>query len=411
MADANLSTAATIEIEERALKLANEIQSQLAIQNKKTSLGRIFTRFDESSDILSNQLVQVTEGLFTLNAPSMSAIFTSSLQSSNSKNYYYEAWNGTATNSEPQFSVAYGHRRGSGSAATGTLNDSPTRAIYSQHRLLLLNPGDTEFTFADGTSSDSIYVINFNRSRTVERVDPGNWQLVLAQLSGSSVANNSHTGSNVKIATDPRFISLIDDSGDVQEQFSTVNGMFSRNSIGAMTLENGVVCNVVSGSLLDGIHNPSAPHYYGLMYPEMGMIVLNGEKLNQSCSFNTVTGSNVAGDNAWKLYTSISGAFSANPISNAFQSRNSQIKTSTHYFVRVKNTAMNFSNNPSFITNIQGSGTGQFLQPTFLNDPQVYITTVGMYNDKQELLAVGKLSKPIRKSFSRESLIKVKLDF
>ena len=32
-------------------------------------------------------------------------------------------------------------------------------------------------------------------------------------------------------------------------------------------------------------------------------------------------------------------------------------------------------------------------------------------NDKQELLAVAKLSKPLIKSFDREALIKVKLDF
>jgi hypothetical protein len=45
------------------------------------------------------------------------------------------------------------------------------------------------------------------------------------------------------------------------------------------------------------------------------------------------------------------------------------------------------------------------------NDPKVYMTTVGMYNDSNELLAVAKLSKPLLKSFSREAIVKVKLDF
>ena len=45
------------------------------------------------------------------------------------------------------------------------------------------------------------------------------------------------------------------------------------------------------------------------------------------------------------------------------------------------------------------------------NDPKVYVTTVGLYNDNNELLAVAKLSKPLLKSFSREAIIKVKLDF
>jgi hypothetical protein len=41
----------------------------------------------------------------------------------------------------------------------------------------------------------------------------------------------------------------------------------------------------------------------------------------------------------------------------------------------------------------------------------VYITSVGLYNDASELLAVAKISKPIEKSFDKEVSIKVKLDF
>ena len=44
-------------------------------------------------------------------------------------------------------------------------------------------------------------------------------------------------------------------------------------------------------------------------------------------------------------------------------------------------------------------------------DPKTYITSVGLYNEDRELLAIAKLSQPILKSTSREALIKVKLDF
>jgi hypothetical protein len=50
-------------------------------------------------------------------------------------------------------------------------------------------------------------------------------------------------------------------------------------------------------------------------------------------------------------------------------------------------------------------------QQTFVGDPKSYITTVGLYNNDNELLAIAKLSKPLLKSFSNEILIKVKLDF
>ena len=390
------------EIDAAASTLANDIVKQLVEQANPTVGGRIFTRFEPINDVVENQKVFLTTGLFSnttngvsTNQATMSVLYTGSIQSAASKQYYYEAWNknpATSADAEPQFSIAYGHRRGSGSSAAGTLNDSPSRAVYSQYRLLLLNPEDTQFTFKDGTSTDAIFAINFNRARILEKVDPGNWQLVLGELSGSAVANNAHTGSNVKLAVNPRFISLIDDSGDTEQDNVTTVGR---------------VVNVVSGSITAGIFNPSAPHYYGLVYPDMGIIILDGNKLNTSASFNIVTGSNINGDNAWKLLTSISGAMSTDPLNYSFQSRNSIVRTSAHYFVRVKNGEYNFSNNPTFVTGSEGT----FSQPTFLNDPTVYITTVGMYNDRQELLAVGKLSQPIQKSFSKESLIKVRLDF
>ena len=49
--------------------------------------------------------------------------------------------------------------------------------------------------------------------------------------------------------------------------------------------------------------------------------------------------------------------------------------------------------------------------PGLQKDQKTYITTVGMYNTDNELIAIAKLSKPIIKSKSREALIKVKLDF
>ena len=381
------------EINTKALSLANEMIKVVRDQSQVAASGRVFTRFDFASDVIENQKVFVTTGLFTNNAATMSAMYTGSTQSATSKQYYYDAWNGDSNTSESQFSIAYGHRLGSGSyGGGGSMNDAPSRAIYSQYRLLLLEPGDTTFTFANGASTNSIYAINFNRARLKDKLDPGNWQFELGELSGSAVANASHTGSNVKLADNPKIISLVDDSGDTFQTRVTSAGR---------------VFNIVSGSITNGVYNSSAPHYYGLVYPDMGMLILNGDTLNLSASFNTVTGSGVAGDNAWKLFTAISGAMSIDPVGNAFQARNSETVTSTHYFVRVKNGEYNFSNNPSFTT----GSVGEFAQPTFIGNPKTYITTVGMYNDRQELLAVAKLSQPVQKSFSNESLIKVKLDF
>ena len=66
-----------------------------------------------------------------------------------------------------------------------------------------------------------------------------------------------------------------------------------------------------------------------------------------------------------------------------------------------------FPSSSSFAT----ASDGSFTIGTYYKNPKTFITQVGLYNDANELLAVAKLSKPLLKSFSREALIKVKLDF
>ena len=48
---------------------------------------------------------------------------------------------------------------------------------------------------------------------------------------------------------------------------------------------------------------------------------------------------------------------------------------------------------------------------SFIDNPTTYITTVGLYNPASELMAVAKLSRPLEKDFTKELLVRVKLDF
>ena len=89
-----------------------------------------------------------------------------------------------------------------------------------------------------------------------------------------------------------------------------------------------------------------------------------------------------------------------------------EVTKSYIYFVRAKNSKFNHSNNPSFVS---ASGGQNMIRPSIRradnNLPITYITTMGLYNDASELLAVGKVSNPIYKSYASEALIKVKVDF
>jgi len=362
--------------------------------------GKIFQRFD-SDDIIPNQQETVTRALWSGNVGNLTSFFTSSAQTSTQKRYYYEIFNSASGDcgSEAQFSVAWGHKQGSGSADEGgQINDTPSRAIYGQYKQLLLDPGTERFTI-NGTTTDSIYVVNINRARMRESIDEGNIELNLQRLSGSQWlagggAQNAWTGSNVRLFPSQAVLRLIDDS-DVAS---------------ATITSAGEVYNIVSGTIEDGIYNSAAPHYYGLLYKRHGTIVLDGNLLDKSCSFLTVTGSEIPGDNAFKLHMAISGAALYTDTSGdrlGFQGRSSEKVKSTHYFVRVKNQDYNFSNNPTFVTGSEGD----LAEPTMIGDPTVYVTSVGLFNDAKELLAVAKTSKPLKKKFNSEMLLKIRLDF
>jgi len=350
--------------------------------------GKTFTPFVDDIDVSANQKELVTAPLWSNAQAILTTMHTSSEQSDNQKRYYYQVYNSQSSlqGAEMQFSVAYGDYLGSGSS-TGSfgqnLYDSPTRAVYGQYKQLLLTNGDNVFTFANGETSQYIYVVNVNRSRFKDRMDTKNWQLSLAKLTSTS-SSLEPTGSSV--------ITLIDDSTASTTELSIFGGR---------------VFNVRSGSITDGVYTGDATPW-GLFYPDHGVIVLNGKAMDASASFNTqrTPATSSGGNNALRLFTSISGA-ATYTSSIGFYGRTSEVLNSTYYFVRLFNGEYNYSTNSSFTS----GSTSAIKYDSMINDPQVYVTSVGLYDDNQDLLAVAKLSKPVKKSFDRELVVKVKLDY
>ena len=341
-------------------------------------MAEIFTRFDSNNDIVSNLRQTVSSGMWSGGTGTLTTFHTSSVQSGSTGRYFYEVYKdnpASDSTAEVQFSVAYGHFDGSGSY--GQTNNFPSKAIYRQFRNILLTPGDNRFTFAgtgDNINPKDAYFISMQRARLREKMDPGNWEL---RISGSGKTT----------------VKLIDDSGATTNPSVNVGGR---------------VFNVVSGSIATGtaVTKTTAANQpggaYGLFYPDLGIIVLNGPTTSVSASFNRASGSAGTTDpsNALDLVEGIKrGAY--------FVSRREENLNTTHYFCRATNQKFNYTNNPTFFT----ASDGTLTVSSFDSDPHTYITTVGLYNDNNELLAVAKLSTPIQKSFSREAIIKVKLDY
>lgn len=382
-----------VNIQELARQMANEMIAEQQRLSTTIKTGKIYTQFVRTEDVIEDQIETITSAIWSNGEAQLTTFFTSSAQSNSQRKYYVEVYDGLPSNSSslPQFSIAYGHALGSGSDSAANMYDFASQAVYSQYRQLLLDPSVTRFTTYGSGSTDSIYAITFNRSRLKERIDPGNFEFSLKNISTRAV---NATGS---VTLGSGLFTFIDDS--------SINSTPTRGAMGR-------VYNLVSGSLVSGVYKTgSAAVYYGTVYPEYGTIIVDGNVLDQNLAFKTNLSSSKEGNNHFAMFRAMSGsALTSSAVTSdpfGFYARNSEKITSTHYFVRVKNSDYNFSNNPSYVT----GSDGQIAQATFIGDPKTYITTVGLYNDRTELLAVAKLSKPLLKSFSREALIRVKLDF
>lgn len=351
----------------------------------------VYKRFGEF-DKVNSKIEIVTTGLWTGDTGSLTNAYTSSTQvGASSGNYYYNVYNANPavdTSAEVQFAVAYGHVNGSGSVSLQNSDNAllASKATYAQYKSILLDPTDSKFSFENGSGiavdSNDIYVINVNRARYREKMDAGNWSL---QLSGSNGV-----------------FTFIDDSG---KKFGDTLGKAGR------------VFKVVSGSLNLGTENEATVNTvtssgnvgFGLFYPDRGIIVLSPAALEDTVGNIGVNGSEVtlAGSlavnaeqqNHERLVNSIK-------LGGDFQARRTENVSTQHFFVRATNREFNYSNNPTYVNT-----NGTFAETTFETDPRTYITTVGLLNDSNELIAVAKTSQPIEKSFDKEVLIKVKLSF
>lgn len=368
----------------------------------------IFKNFD-TTDIVSGRVQPVSTGMFENGEIEETLFYTSSIQTRITGSSIFEPLNGlyytnlytsASIDVDPFVSVSYGHYAASGSSSEDLDEENgsfirPTQAIYNQYRNFLLVPDDRFFTFYRGNAfieidSPDIYVLNFASAKVKDRLDPGQFELT---ISGSAGA-----------------ITFIDDS---------------RYQRGGEGTAGGRRFNMIRGSIADGAQlNLDGDVVYtgiGSMYPDLGIVLFNPTEL--FAIVGTVDGVSIASPGptassgtsfALKHKTLAKGIIAGGSI----VARVTEFVPARHYFIRVKNQEFNYSNNPTFVFSqreadaglVNSADIGKIRFEDFVNDPQVYITTVGLYDENNDLLAVAKLSQPALKNFSNELLIKIRLD-
>ena len=254
-------------------------------------------------------------------------------------------------------------------------------------------------TYVEGGTMRQVFIINFARLLSKDEIQPA---------SGSFIADFSVISSSL---ADPmaKKVRIFDKDGTAGIKNNSPAGDYnilyctaSQNAGGASAKIN------------------LAPQPAGLIFYQAGIAVITSSIFQQS--FNGVQPAPGVGANGNCMMTrpvnrAVTAMFSQTNISgacNALRNRifdisfnNTTELNSTIYFCRANRTEFNFSSNPTYLNN----STIRVRNENVENPPVSYITTVGLYGQDNELLAVGKLSEPLKKTPSDEFTLRVRLDY
>jgi hypothetical protein len=145
----------------------------------------------------------------------------------------------------------------------------------------------------------------------------------------------------------------------------------------------------------------------GLIYYQAGIAVVTASVFGSLTS--TTPAMNSAGETIDAVLTGSSITGSCDAFRHRLEDTNFNNTTelnSTIYFCRVNNNDFNYSANPTYL-----SESKLRVKRTTTDAPISYITTVGLYSADNELLAVAKLSEPLRKDPTNEMILRVRLDY
>jgi hypothetical protein len=221
-----------------------------------------------------------------------------------------------------------------------------------------------------GSKLQEVYILNFARLLTKDEIKKSSFELKIA--TGS-------TNSPVDFG-DLETISDYGALGDFRVNSPAAEyGILYTSSADAGTPSNGV----------------------GLLYYQAGIAVLtasvfDGAQLDGTKQYASSLSSSTIEANADALRARIKNV----------QFNNTTELNSSIYFCRVNNNEFNYSSNPTYL-----SSSKMVVKEATTDAPVSYITTVGMYSSDNELLAVAKLSEPLKKDPTNEMILRVRLDY
>ena len=295
------------------------------------------------------------------------------------------------------FDISEGYSSVSSLSASANSQNSKKINVYNQLAQLgfgydkngSIERFDEDGDLSGGTKIDEAIFFTFSRLLIKDEIKKGSFALTLG---ASSSYANAHLQQ----------ITISDKDG--------TNGYKVNSPVG----EYGIL--YASNSVGTPIHSSKLTNGYakcGLIYYQAGIAVLTASVfMSASTGFglNVSPSMSAGGADFQSLVTGSTVDIGANAIRhriNNLSFNNTTELNSSIYFCRINHNEFNYSSNPTYVSGSEIRVKGGIQS----NNPISYISTVGLYSADNQLLAVGKLSEPLRKDPTIEYTLRARLDY
>ena len=305
------------------------------------------------------------------------------------------------------FDITFGYASDSGLYNTSNEQNTKKTNIYNQMAQVMvgydktgsIQQFDEDGNLADGTKLKENVFLSFSRLLVKDEIKRGSFQMT---VSVTGAYNPGEFGKTI----------IISDNGAVNDyRINSPVGeygiLYASNSSGQTNIDSTMTSSTKTGY---------AP--CGLIYYQAGVAVISGSVFTLSSSGGILSssvdggGSAIDFGNGFTFSDALTGSTissSANLLRERIQNiqfNNTVELNSTIYFCRINHNEFNYSANPTYLSQSQIRVKSQASDA-----PVSYITTVGLYSADNQLLAVGKLSEPLRKDPTIEYTLRARLDY
>ena len=309
------------------------------------------------------------------------------------------------------FDITVGVSSQSGLHANVTSQKSKKKNIYNQMAQVLVGydktgsvlqfDEDGDFVAGGRKIKDAIF-LNFSRLLTKDEIKKESFRMSIGVNGAHATPHNTQ-------------MTILDLSASTEYRVNSPAGEYG------ILYATGAIGGGITTSTTPKLETFGSDNYVkvGLIYYQAGIAVLTSSLFQDDGSGGILDmSSNTPSDGCdWTdASTSIATALKSSEISSSADALRRRIKNiqfnnttelnSTIYFCRANHNEFNYSANPTYL-----SASKIRVKNETTDVPVSYITTVGLYNDRRELLAVAKLSEPLKKTPDTEFTLRVRLDY